>query len=259
VNVGELWQFRELVYFLIWRDVKIRYKQTVLGAAWAILQPLMMMVIFTIFFGRMAGLSSGDLPYPLFAFAGLLPWTFFSTAISNANNSVVGSEKLITKIYFPRLAIPFGSVGAAVVDFLIAFGMLLVLMAWYGVVPGSGLLLAPFVFAVILLAALGIGTALAALTVAYRDFRYVVPFLVQVWMFATPTIYMQPSQGAQDGLRSLLALNPMTGLIAAFRAACLGGPIHWGSFAISTGCVAVMFLIGCLYFRRVEDSFADII
>ena len=191
INFGELWQFRELLYFLTWRDVKVRYKQTLLGAAWAILQPLLMMVVFTIFFGRMAGVSSGGVPYPLFAYAGLLPWTFFATAIAAAGNSVVGSERLITKIYFPRLAVPFAAVGAAVVDFLIAFGLLIAMMVYYRVAPGWGLLLVPVIFGAILLAALGVGTLLAALNVAYRDFRYVIPFLVQLWMFATPSVYMQ--------------------------------------------------------------------
>ncbi len=261
INVRELWQFRELVYFLTWRDVKVRYKQTLLGAAWAVLQPATMMVVFYIFFSRMAGLSSGDTPYPLFVYAGLLPWTFFATAIANASNSVVGSERLITKIYFPRLAVPYASVGAAVVDFAIALGLLFVLMACYGVMPGPGLLLAPVFFAVILLAALGVGTLLAALNVAYRDFRYVVPFMIQLWMFATPTVYMQTSgAGPADGVVAwLLAANPLTGLIACFRAACLGGPIPWADFAVATLVVVAVFLLGSLYFRKVEDSFADII
>ncbi len=259
VNVRELWQFRELIYFFVWRDVKVRYKQTVLGAAWAVLQPLLMMVIFTVFFGRVAGLPSGDLPYPLFAFAGLLPWTFFAAAIANAGNSVVGQERLVSKIYFPRLAIPIATVGAAAVDFLIAFGMLLVLMAYYGVAPGPGMLLVPLVFAVIFLAALGVGTLLAALNVAYRDFRYVIPFLVQLWMFATPTVYMQPPAEARGGIHAVLALNPMTGLIQTFRAACLGGPIPWAQFGVATACVAAVCVAGCFYFRKVEDQFADII
>src|SRR5438105_847169 len=176
VNVRELWQFRDLLYFLAWRDVKIRYKQTVLGAAWAVLQPAMMMVVFTIFFSRMGGLSSGETPYPLFVLAGLLPWTFFATAVANAGNSVVGSERLITKIYFPRLAIPFASVGAAVVDFAVACGLLLALMLAYGQPPTVSFLLAPVVFGAIVVTAAGIGTMLAALNVAYRDFRYVIPF-----------------------------------------------------------------------------------
>ena len=246
INARELWQFRELIYFITWRDVKVRYKQTVLGAAWAILQPLLMMFVFTIFFGRMAGVSSGDLPYPLFAYAGLLPWTFFATAIAAAGNSVVGSERLITKIYFPRLAVPFAAVGAAVVDFVIAFGLLIAMMVYYRIAPGWGMLLVPVVFMTIVLAALGVGTMLAALNVAYRDFRYVIPFLLQLWMFATPSVYMQVTNepativanrantaqasaisakpdAAEVGKRSLnptvkaaLALNPMTGLIGIF-------------------------------------------
>src|SRR5262245_44910334 len=196
VNIRELYRYRELLFFLVWRDVKIRYKQTVLGVAWAVLQPVMMMAVFTVFFGRLAGLPSGDIPYPLFAFAGLLPWTFFATALSSAGNSVVTNERLITKIYFPRLTIPFASVGAAAVDFAIAGGLLFLIMAGYAVRgypvgPGWTILLAPVVFLFIAVGAAGFGTLLAALNVKYRDFRYVIPFLVQFWMFATPTVYMQ--------------------------------------------------------------------
>jgi lipopolysaccharide transport system permease protein len=299
INLRELWRFRELIYFLAWRDVKVRYKQTVLGAAWAILQPVMMMVVFTIFFSRMAGVSSGDLPYPLFAFAGLLAWTFFSTAIANAGNSVVGSERLITKIYFPRLAIPFATVAAAVVDFLLASTMLLLMMVCYGVPPGPGLLLVPVVFAMILLAALGIGTLLAALNVAYRDFRYVIPFMLQLWMFATPAIYMQPAgpapwghelaagrpasasrqhdpastpeqtprtvdddrgrSGVRPVVEALLIANPLNGLVSGFRAAVLGDQIPWPQLGLSSLAAVILFVLGCLYFRKVEDGFADII
>jgi lipopolysaccharide transport system permease protein len=259
VNVRELYRNRELLFFLVWRDVKIRYKQTVLGVAWAVLQPVMMMAVFTVFFGRLAGLPSGDIPYPLFAFAGLLPWTFFATALSTAGNSVVTNERLITKIYFPRLAVPFAAVGAAMVDFAIAFGLLFVLMLYYGVAPGWGLLFAPAVFAFIAIGAAGFGTLLAALNVKYRDFRYVIPFLVQFWMFATPTVYMQPPTGDRDAVQTLLSLNPMTGLIATFRAACLGTEIPWGQFALSSACVVVVFVAGCMYFRKAEDEFADII
>jgi len=294
LDLPELWRFRELLYFLAWRDVKVRYKQTFLGAAWAVLQPLMMMIVFATFFGRLANVPTGGLPYPLFAIAGLLPWTFFSTAVSGAGMSVIGSERLITKIYFPRLAVPFAAVGASVVDFVVSIGLLFVMMAYYRVAPGPGLLLLPVIFTSILLTALGVGTLLAALNVAYRDFRYVIPFLLQIWMFATPSVYMQvdapppaaaapAADGAQAGaapaggsdgraadapakkgpgrkwLRAVLALNPMTGLISAFRAAALGGPIPWGPFAVSTACAGAAFLVGCLYFRRVEDGFADII
>lgn len=288
VNVRELWDHRELLFFFTWRDVKVRYKQTVLGAAWAVLQPAMMMVVFSIFFGRMAKVGSGGMPYPLFVFAGLLPWSFFATAIASAGNSVVGSERLITKVYFPRLAIPFASVGAALVDFAVAFSMLIALMFWYRVAPGLSLLLVPVLVVLFTLAALGVGTLLAALNVAYRDFRYVIPFLVQLWMFATPTIYMDPGhddrpgrpvaasaapreitgtetgaaadEGAvPDSIQHLLNLNPLTGLIAAFRAAVLGGPLPWPALAWSSAGIVVWFVIGCLYFRYVEDSFADII
>jgi lipopolysaccharide transport system permease protein len=258
VNVQELWQFRELLYFLAWRDVKVRYKQTVLGAAWAVLQPLMMMVVFTIFFGRMAGVPSGGIPYPLFAYAGLLPWMFFATAVTAAGNSVVQSERLITKVYFPRLTIPLATVAAAVVDFLIAFGLLLVLMLWYGINPGVSLFLAPLIFSLIVLAALGAGTLLGALNVAYRDFRYVIPFLVQLGMFATPTVYMEPKAGG-GGFQMILAFNPMTPLIASFRAAVLGGQMPWGSLGLAAFLVAGGAFLGCLYFRKVEDGFADVI
>ncbi|MBY0522444.1 MAG: ABC transporter permease [Gemmataceae bacterium] len=259
INVRELWQFRELIYFLVWRDVKVRYKQTVLGAAWAILQPAMMMIVFTIFFSSLAHVPAGDLPYPVFVYAGLLPWTFFANAVSSAGNSVVGSERLISKVYFPRLAVPLAAVGAAVVDFIIAFGLLLVLMLAYGILPGPELLLVPVFFGVILLVAQGVGTLLAALNVAYRDFRYVLPFLIQLWMFATPTVYMQLPEEPTGLAQAALACNPLLALIAAFRAAVLGGPIPWGACAIATVVALGMLFFGCLYFRKVEDSFADII
>jgi lipopolysaccharide transport system permease protein len=263
VNVRELWQFRDLLYFLTWRDVKIRYKQTVLGAAWAVLQPALMMVVFTIFFGRMAKLENADIPYPLFAFAGLLPWMLFATAISNGGNSVIGSEKLITKIYFPRLAIPFASVGAALVDFAIAFGLLAIALFVRPVAPTWHIVLLPIVVALVFLAATGIGTLLAALNVNYRDFRYVIPFLVQVWMFATPSIYLDifdASQVEQGGIVHWLVIaNPMTGLVAAFRACVLGTPMPWGLLGSAAIVSVAMFVIGCFYYRRMEDGFADVI
>jgi lipopolysaccharide transport system permease protein len=259
INVRELWAFRELLFFLTWRDVKVRYKQTMLGAAWAVLQPAMMMVVFTVFFKKMANLSSGDLPYPVFAYLGLVPWTFFATGMANAGNSVVGSERLITKIYFPRLAIPFAAVSAAVVDFLIAFSLLLVLMLAYGIMPGLNMLLMPVVFLPIMLTALGVGTLLAALNVAYRDFRYVIPFLTQLWMFATPTVYMQPDATTGGALKTLLALNPLTGLISSFRTACVGGSMDWRQWGVAAAASVVVFLLGCLFFRRMERGFADVI
>jgi lipopolysaccharide transport system permease protein len=257
IDVGELWRYRELLFLLCWRDIKVRYKQTALGAAWAVLQPAMLMVVFTIFFNRMAGIQSGEVPYPLFALAGLLPWTFFASAVTNAGNSVVGSERLITKIYFPRLAIPFSAVGAAVVDFAVAFGLLAGLMLVYGQSPGANLWLAPLVVLSVAMTAAGVGTFLAALNVVYRDVRYVIPFFVQLGMFATPTIYMQLPEGG--GWQGLLALNPLTSLIAAFRSCVLGGEVPWVGLAVSTAFGLACFATGCLYFRKTEDDFADII
>jgi lipopolysaccharide transport system permease protein len=259
VNVSELWRYRELVFFLCWRDVKVRYKQTALGAAWAVLQPAMMMVVFTIFFGRLANLPSGDLPYPLFALAGLIPWTFFSTAVSSGANSVVGSERLITKIYFPRLAVPFAAVGAAAIDFAVAMLLMGVVMAGYGHAPSANLWLAPLIFAVVFLAATGLGTLLSALNVAYRDFRYVVPFFIQLGMFATPTIYFQPTGNEGQTIGLLMTLNPMTSLISGFRASLLGGEIPWAGLGVATLMAVALFVVGCLYFRKVEDRFADVI
>jgi lipopolysaccharide transport system permease protein len=263
VNARELWDFRDLLYFLAWRDVKIRYKQTALGAAWAVLQPALMMVVFTLFFARLAKVSSSGLAYPLFAYAGLLPWTFFATALAGAGNSVVGSERLITKIYFPRLAIPFAAVGAAIVDLVVACGLLAVLMGYYQVWGGWQVLLVPMLVLLMVLAAAGAGTLLAALNVHYRDFRYVIPFLVQVWMFATPSIYLDifdPSQLEPTGwVRVLLIGNPMTGLVAAFRAAVLGTPMPWDLLGYAAALSIGLFSLGCFYFRRMEDTFADVI
>ena len=257
------------------------------------LQPAMMMIVFTVFLGRLARVPSADLPYPLFVYAGLLPWTFFATAVANAGNSVVGSERLITKIYFPRLAIPFAAVGAAIIDFGIAMMLLVGMMIWHGIAPGPWIWIVPLILILLTLAALGIGALLAALNVAYRDFRYVIPFFLQLWMFATPTVYLataadEPASevatassvtgsnsadgdrpdgtsvrrhdpGIPDWIKEMLRLNPLTGLIGVFRAAVLGGPLSLSRLAWSAaGCVA-FFVIGCLYFRRVEDSFADII
>ena len=259
VDLAELWRHRELLYFLTWRDVKVRYKQTALGAAWAVLQPFATMVVFSLFIGRLANMSSGDYPYPLFVFAGLLPWTFFATAISQAGSSVVGSQNLVTKVYFPRLFIPMGAVAAALVDLAVAFVMLLVMMLYYGVMPGWGLLLTPVLVVGLTVAALGVGVMLSALTVAYRDFRHVVPFMVQLWMFATPTIYMQADPILSPKWRSLMPFNPVFGLILNFRQATLGGPLDWWALGISLTVSIGLLIVGCLYFRRVERGFADII
>lgn len=272
INFAELWHFRDLLYFLAWRDVKVRYKQTVLGVAWAVLQPAMMMFIFYVIFyvvARTYDESKNEvLPYPLFVLTALLPWTFFATAIANAGNSVIGSERLITKIYFPRLAVPFATVGASIVDFVVAMPLLAVIysgywFAGYDVAPGWSLLLAPFIFLLLVLSAAGVGTMLAALNVAYRDFRYIIPFLVQLWMYATPTIYFDLGETRPDSkygwVKQLLPLNPMTGLITSFRAVLLDQDIPWRDLGFSAAMAILFFLIGCLYFRRVEDSFADVI
>jgi lipopolysaccharide transport system permease protein len=258
VDFGEIWRFRELLYFLIWRDVKVRYKQTVLGAAWAVLQPTAQMVVFSIFFGRMAEVATDGIPYPLFAFAGLLPWMFFQNSVTSASQSVVGNQNLITKVYFPRLFIPASAIGAALVDFAIACGMLLALMAWYGTAPTVAILLAPLLALGLTAAAFGVGALLSALTVAYRDFRYVVPWMVQLWMFATPTVYMDASvTGPRWQL--VLPLNPAYGLIHNFRCVTLGRPLDWYALGVSLTVTALFVVLGCLYFRKVERTFADII
>jgi lipopolysaccharide transport system permease protein len=258
-DLRELWGARELLFFLVWRDVKVRYKQTVLGAAWAVLQPLATMLVFTVFLGRVASSPAAADAYPLFVFAGLLPWTLFSNAISSASQSVVGSQNLVTKVYFPRLVIPLSAVGAALIDFVVAFAMLVVMMLWYGVAPGWTVLLVPVVLLVLVLTAVGVGTLLSALTVAYRDFRYVVPFGVQLWMFATPAIYIQADGVLGERARALLPLNPAYGLISAFRQAMLGGPLDWYALGVSSAVGLALLVVGCLYFRRVERGFADII
>jgi lipopolysaccharide transport system permease protein len=237
----------------------VRYKQTLLGATWAILQPLATMLVFSLFFSRVAANPSSNVPYSLFVLAGLVPWMFFSNAIAQAGQSVVGNNNLVTKVYFPRLIIPMGAVGAGLVDLVIALGMLLAMMLWYRVAPGLSFVLVPCLTIGLVIAALGVGTLLSALTVAYRDFRHAVPFMVQLWMFATPSIYLQAGDGVSARLRYVLPLNPAYGLIANFRQAMLGGAIEAYSLAVS-GVVSVLLLVvGCLYFRRVERDFADII
>ena len=263
IDFRELWRFRELLYFLTWRDVKVRYKQTALGAAWAILQPLCMMIVFSMFLGRLAKSDAIDIPYPLFVLAGLLPWTFFGNSVSNSGQSVVVNERLVTKIYFPRIIIPLAAVGAGMVDFVIALGLLAVMMIYYmvfrDVQTGRMILLLPIPMLGMLVAALGTGSLLAALTVAYRDFRHAVPFVMQVWMFATPSIYMPASTLAASNWASVLPLNPAFGFVQNFRLALLGRPLDLYSLAIS-GVVSIgLLFLGCFYFRRVEHQFADII
>jgi lipopolysaccharide transport system permease protein len=259
VNLREIWRYRELLVILTWRDIKVRYKQTVLGAAWAVLQPLATMLVFSLFFGRVAGANPDGLPYPLFVFSGLLPWFFFSNAITSASQSVVSNQTLVTKVYFPRLLIPLASVGPYLLDLAIGFVILLGMMLVYGVPPSWGLVLTPLLVGGLAVASLGVGTLLAALTVAYRDFRYVVPFMVQLWMFATPSIYMRAADAVGPRGAALLPLNPAYGLIVNFRAAVFSTDYDAYALAVS-GAVSISgLLVGCFYFRRVERNFADVI
>jgi homopolymeric O-antigen transport system permease protein len=257
LDLKELWAYRELLYVLTMRDIKVRYKQTVLGFSWAVIQPAMMMLVFSIFFGGLAKMPSDGYPYPLFVYSGLLPWTFFQTAVGSASNSLLNSSHLVTKVYFPRLMIPLSAIGSGLADFLIATLVLFVLMAIYGCSFGSNLLLAPFLILGVVFIALGVGTFLAALTVSYRDFRYVVPFMLQFWMFATPVIY--PASLVPEKWRTLLYLNPMAGIIEGFRAAFLGSALDPGAVALSLFTSALIFAAGAAYFERVERRFADII
>ena len=258
IHFRELWKFRELFYFLIWRDLKVRYKQTVLGAAWAVIQPFFTMVVFSIFFGRLAGVPSDGLPYPLFAFAGLVPWTFFANALSQSSNSLVGSQHLITKVYFPRLVIPVSAVLSGALDFVIAFAVLLGMMIYYGAVPGVASLVIPFFFLLALVTALGAGLWLSALNVEFRDVRYIVPFLTQFWLFATPVAY--PSSMLPEPWRTLYGVNPMVGVVEGFRWALLGRPESLGPIlAVSTGAALFLLVTGALYFRRMERTFADVV
>jgi lipopolysaccharide transport system permease protein len=256
-RLGELWEYRELLFFLIWRDVKVRYKQTALGVAWAVLQPLLAMFVFSLFFGRLARMASDGLPYPVFNLAGLVPWTFFAFGLNEAAASVVGSRHLITKVYFPRLAIPLATVLAGLVDFAIAFVLLLLVMTWYGIVPGREAL---FVIPLVLLAfvtALGAGLWLAALNVQYRDVRYVLPFLTQLWLFATPIVY--PSSLVPAVWRPLYGLNPMVGVVDGFRWALLGSAPPGPTLAVSACAALALAAGGIFYFRRMERAFADVV
>lgn len=256
----ELWAYRDLLYFLIWRDVKVRYKQTLLGVAWVVIQPLVSMVIFTLFFGRLAGLETrtGGIPYPVFAFAGLLPWTFFANAITASSNSLINSAHLITKIYFPRMIIPAAAVLAGLIDFALSFAVLTALMFYYRVGINWSLLLLPPLVALVVLLCLSLGMWLAAVNVKYRDIRHAVPFVVQIWMFASPVIY--PTTLVPERWRWVLALNPMTGIIEGFRAALFGSKqIEWNLLAISAAITLFLFVCSTFAFKRMEKTFADVI
>lgn len=257
LDLSELWRYRELLLFLAWRDIMVRYKQTALGAAWAILQPVASMVVFTLFFGRLAKMPSDGQPYAMFNLCATVPWTFFANAINTSSTSVVAGADLVKKVYFPRLIIPGAAVLAGTVDFAIATVVLVVMLLGYRITPTSHLLLFPLLVLITLGVALGVGTWLAAVNVKYRDVRYAVPFMVQLWMFATPIVY--PLSIVPDKYRLLMALNPMTGTIEGFRACFLGNPIPWTPLTMSFAAALMLLLTGGLYFQRVEREFADII
>ena len=257
LNLKDIWAYRELLFFLTWRDVKVRYKQTALGAAWAILQPLFMMIIFTIFFGRLAGVASSGIPYPLFALAGLVPWTFFANAITASGNSLVGSANLITKVYFPRLIVPAAAMLAGLVDFLLAFMLLVLLMVYYRVTPTIQILFLPVLILLTALFSLGVGTWMSALNVKYRDVRFALPFLIQLWLFVSSVIL--PSTSIPQKWRWLLMLNPMSGIIEGYRAALFGLPFDWTALGIASVLTIVVLFYAIYAFGRVERSFADII
>jgi lipopolysaccharide transport system permease protein len=258
LNLGELWAHRELVYFLTWRDIKVRYKQTALGASWAVLQPFLTMVVFTLFFGRLARIPSDGVPYALFSYVALVPWTFFANGMMLASNSLVHNANLLTKVYFPRLAIPISSVMAGMVDFVLAFIVLLGMLVYYDIALTARVLVLPFFVVLALVTSLGVSLWLAAINVQYRDVRYTIPFLTQFWMFATPVAY--PSSLLAEPWRTLYAVNPMVGVIEGFRWALTGSDTAPGPMAVVSAVVAALLLVsGAFYFRRMERTFADII
>ncbi len=259
IDPGELWRFRDLMRFLVSRDIKVRYKQTALGATWALIQPVVTMLVLHLFFGRMLGMAErvGDVPYPVFLYAGLLPWTFFASSITASSNSLVNNSHILTKVYFPRIMVPLASVGAPLLDYAIAFGVLLAMMAWFGVPFGFSLLLIPALVATTIVCVMGVGLVLASLTVSYRDIRHAVPFLVQTWFFVTPVIY--PAKMLPESVRWLYQLNPMVGPIEAFRAAVVGTQIDYAGWAVSTSVGLGLLVAGVFWFSRTERRFADVI
>lgn len=259
LQLRELWKYRELLYFLTWRDIKVRYKQTVIGAAWAILQPVMTMIVFSIFFGGLAKIPSDGVPYPIFSYAALVPWTFFAYGLGQASNSLVGSSNLIKKIYFPRLIIPLSSVLSGVLDFLLAFAVLIVMMLMFGIVPTVNVIWLPLLLLLAMVTSLGVGLWLSALNVEFRDIRYIIPFLTQFWMFLTPIAY-PASLIENPTIRALYGLNPMTGVVEGFRWALLGTDTAPGAVILVSSTAAVLLLItGAFYFRRMEKNFADVV
>ncbi|HEX5019643.1 MAG TPA: ABC transporter permease [Candidatus Binatia bacterium] len=258
LKLHELWEYRELLYFLAWRDIKVRYKQTVLGAAWAIIQPFFTMVVFSIFFGRLAGIPSDGVPYPIFSYAALVPWTFFANSLNQSSSSLVSSANLIQKVYFPRLAVPIAAVLSGVVDFVLAFLVLLGMMLYYDLMPTLNSLWLPAFFVLALVTSLGVGLWFSAMNVRFRDIRYAVPFLIQFWMFATPIAY--PSSLLSEPWRTLYGLNPMVGVVEGFRWGLLGTSTAPGPIIALSSLMAVAILVGgAFYFRRVEKTFADVV
>jgi lipopolysaccharide transport system permease protein len=258
IRLGEIWEYRELLYFLVWRDIKVRYKQTVLGAAWAVIQPFFTMIVFSIFFGTLARIPSDGVPYPIFAFAALLPWQLFANALSTAGGSLVAEQKLITKVYFPRLIVPTSAVLGGMADFAVAFLLLLAMMVFFGITPTWHIVVLPGLILLALATALAAGLWLAALNAQYRDFRYTIPFLTQFWLFLSPVAY--PTSLVPQQYRLLYGLNPMAGVIDGFRWALLGTDNPPGAMlGVSAAIVALMLTSGLYYFRRTEKTFADIV
>jgi lipopolysaccharide transport system permease protein len=258
LELREIWEYRELLYFFIWRNIKVRYKQTVLGAAWAVIQPFFTMIVFSIFFGRLAGIPSEGVPYPIFAYTALVPWTFFANALSQAGNSLLEHERMITKIYFPRLMLPLAAVLSGLFDLVISFSILIGMIAWYRLTPTMALLSLPFFVLTATLTALGVGLWLSALNVQYRDVRYVIPFIVQFWLFCTPIAYS--SSLIPEKWHFLYGLNPMAGVVEGFRWALLGTDnLSIGLFIASLVTMVIILVSGLYYFRKMEETFADVV
>jgi lipopolysaccharide transport system permease protein len=258
LELRELWEYRELLYFFIWRNIKIRYKQTVLGGAWAVIQPFLTMIVFSIFFGRLAGISSEGVPYPVFVYTALVPWTFFANSLSQASNSLLENERMITKIYFPRLLLPMATVFSGLLDFMISFLLLIGMMLWYGLAFPARIWLIPFFLLMTTVTALGVGLWLSAMNVRYRDVRYVIPFLIQFWLFCTPVAYSSSLVPAQ--WQTFYGLNPMTGMVEGFRWAILGlTPVSFPMIIVSLVVTIIVLIGGLYYFRRTEETFADVI
>lgn len=259
LKLRELWRYRELLYFLTWRDIKVRYKQTLIGGAWAILQPVLTMIVFSLFFGGLAKMPSDGVPYPIFSYAALVPWTLFANGMTQSSNSLVGSANLIKKVYFPRLIVPLASVMSNVVDFVLAFAVLIIMMLVFGIVPTENIIWLPLLVLLALITSLGVGLWLSAMNVQFRDIRYVVPFLVQLWLFVTPIAYPS-SLITNDLLKLLYAINPMAGVVEGFRWALLGTQTAPGGVILVSALAAVILLVsGAYYFRRMERSFADVV